>query len=644
MLSRAWATLNVKSLDDEQRLIEGLVTTPTPDRRGDIVEPTGAEFTLPMPLLWQHDQHRPVGEVLTARVTPAGIAITAKFATVDVAGTLRDRLDEAWHSVKARLVRGLSIGFQPLEAIPVKGSRPDDNPFVRPPMHIKRWQWAETSAVTIPMNVEATITNIKSAALGHPSDPGVTGLPVVRVKDARTMKPTYTEQIGAHEATRGHIVAQMAEVMETASDATLDADQTARYDTYAAQVKSLDGTITRLREMETLNATLAKPIAPAIERPALPHVQVKSTVPKGQAFVRLACATLVCHGNRQEAAEYAKRWDDSTPEVSLALKAAIAPGTITDATWAGPLVNQTIVNDFLELLRPATVLGKIPGLRTVPFNCKIPSQTAGGTYGWVGEAKPKPVTKLTFSAETLAIAKAAGIIVLTEELVRLSNPSAEALVRQDMIAGIAQFLDQQFLDPAVAAVAGVNPASITNGAATAVATTNPLADIMGLINHFVTNNIAVEGVTFVMSPANALSLSFRTNLDGSPEFPGIGIGGGTYRGLNFVTSGTAGTNVIALQPALVLYADEGGVTVDASREASIQMDSAPASPADATTVLVSLWQMNCVGLRAERFVNWKRVGTNSVKYLTAAAWPAPTGVSTLRESNGPSGRSRPGAE
>ena len=177
-----------------------------------------------------------------------------------------------------------------------------------------------------------------------------------------------------------------------------------------------------------------------------------------------------------------------------------------------------------------------------------------------------------------------------------------------MIAGIAQFLDSQFIDPAVAAVAGVNPASITNGAATAAATTNPLADIMGLIKHFATNGIAVDGVTFIMSPSNALSLSFRTNLDGSAQFPGVGLNGGSYRGLTFITSGAAGANVIALQPQLILYADDGGVSIDASREASLQMDSAPASPADATTVYVSLWQTNTVGLRAERFVNWKRVG------------------------------------
>ena len=122
--------------------------------------------------------------------------------------------------------------------------------------------------------------------------------------------------------------------------------------------------------------------------------------------------------------------------------------------------------------------------------------------------------------------------MLTEELVRLSSPKAEELVRADMIAGIAQFLDTQFIDPAVAAVAGVNPASITNGAATtAAATTNPLADFMGLINHFAISNIPVDGVTFIMSPANALSLSFRTNLDGSPEFPGVSMTGGSYHGI-----------------------------------------------------------------------------------------------------------------
>jgi HK97 family phage major capsid protein/HK97 family phage prohead protease len=610
MLDRAYATLDVKGFDLDLREIDGIATTPCTDRGGDIVECDGALFTLPLPLLWQHDQSQPIGEVIDAQVTPTGIHIKARFAKVEEPGALRDRLDTAWQSVKAKLVRGLSIGFQPLEMVPLKRGN-----------HIKRWQWAELSAVTIPANVQATITNIKSAALGRDADPpGASG------SLARPPMQTYSEQITAHETSRASAVASMTDLMTTAGNdnLTLTPEQTKAYDESAARVKAIDAHITRLRELDALNADSAKPV-PTTPNPRTPVVQVKANVPKGTAFVRLACAQMVCHGNKFEAAQYAQRWNDSTPEVALALKAAVAPGTTTDATWAAPLVNRVIADDFLELLRPATIIGRIPGLRQVPFNCKVPSQTAGGTYGWVGESKPKPVTSLAFSSETLDITKVAGIIVLTEELVRLSNPSAEQLARNDMIQGIAQFLDGQFVNPAVAAVAGVNPASITNGAATAAATTNPLADIMGLIGHFASNGIPVNGLVFLLSPANALALSFRSNLDGSPQFPGIGIEGGSYRGLTFITSNTLTTNVVALQPSLVLMADDGGVTIDASREASLQMDSAPTSPADATTVYVSLWQTNNVGLRAERFINWKRIGVNAVKYLTATAWPSPTG-------------------
>jgi HK97 family phage major capsid protein len=190
------------------------------------------------------------------------------------------------------------------------------------------------------------------------------------------------------------------------------------------------------------------------------------------------------------------------------------------------------------LLRAATILGKIPNLRKTPFNTKVPTQTAGGTYNWVGEGKPKPVTALAFATTSLGFAKAAGIIAMTDELARLSSPAAEDLARNDMIEGISRFLDQQFIDPAVALVAGVHPASITNGAPTQAATGAPLADIMGLINHFVTNNIPVNGLSIILSPSNALALSFRTNVDGSPQFPGLSMDGGNYKGINFVTSTT----------------------------------------------------------------------------------------------------------
>ena len=622
-MDRAYAWLHVKSIDDEAHTFAGIASTPELDRQGHSVDPRGVTFRNPIPLLLFHDQERPIGHVTLGPVTADGIGFTATFADVREPGALKARIDEARQAVKARLITAVSIGYR------LVGDVTKSVEKIAGGVRLLKTEIFELSLVTIPANAHASILLVKQLAASGPNVPRVEGSVAIVSAQKGAHAMTTAEQIASYHQTRATKAARMVEIMSKSAEkgVTLDENDTNEYDKLKADVGACDAHLTRLGELEALQVKAATPITRPTSitegsaiRASMPVITVKANVPPGTAFMRAACATLVCKGNFNEAAEYAKRWDDSTPEVALYLKAAVAAGNTTDAAWAGPLVNQGISQDFLELLRPATILGKIPGLRQVPFNTKVPSQTAGGAYGWVGEAKPKPVTKLAFSSDSLGIAKAAGIIILTEELVRLSNPSAEQLCRQDMIAGIAQFLDQQFIDPAVAPVAGVSPGSITNGAPTAASSNNPLTDILSLITFFSTANIPMAGLTFIMSEANAMALAMHNNSDGSPAFPGVTINGGSYKGINVVTSSAAAQMIIGVQPSLVLYADDGGVTIDASREASIQMDSAPAAPPDATTVFVSLWQANLVGLRAERFINWKRANANAVKYLTAAVF------------------------
>jgi len=139
----------------------------------------------------------------------------------------------------------------------------------------------------------------------------------------------------------------------------------------------------------------------------------------------------------------------------------------------------------------------------------VPAQTGGGTYSWVGEGNAKPVTSGTLATVTVGYAKAAGIIVLTRELVMISSPSAEGVVREEMIAGIGAFLDSQLVDPAVAAVAGVNPASITNGAATAAASGATAAalraDLAARVATFTAANIPLDGAVWLMNDSNAFA-------------------------------------------------------------------------------------------------------------------------------------------
>lgn len=152
-MNRAYSTLEIKSMDDGRRAFAGIASTPNTDRMGDIVEPKGAQFKLPIPLLWQHDAHKPIGWVTSAKVTDKGIHIEGELAKVEEAGALKDRLDEAWQSLKAKLVRGLSIGFTGLEH-----SRLDSGGY-----RFLKWSWLELSAVTIPANADCSITAIKSA-------------------------------------------------------------------------------------------------------------------------------------------------------------------------------------------------------------------------------------------------------------------------------------------------------------------------------------------------------------------------------------------------------------------------------------------------------------------------------------------------
>lgn len=152
IVSRAYSVIEMKAFDDEKRELTGVASTPTADRYGDIVEPKGAEYKLPIPLLWQHDSHQPIGNVVKAKPTKEGIEVLVKLASIEEPGRLKDRLDEAWQSIKLGLVRGLSIGFTAREY-----SRLDTGGI-----HFLSWEWLELSAVTIPANAEASITAIKS--------------------------------------------------------------------------------------------------------------------------------------------------------------------------------------------------------------------------------------------------------------------------------------------------------------------------------------------------------------------------------------------------------------------------------------------------------------------------------------------------
>ncbi len=163
MQNRAYSILQVKGMDEERRVIRGIATTPTVDRVGDIIDPMGVKFANPLAFLWQHEHDKPIGTVKFDKPTKDGIAFEAEIGQTDEPGTLKDRLDEAWQSIKMGLVRAVSIGFRPIEYAFM------DNGGI----HFQKTEVYELSAVTIPANADAVIAEVKSIDARLRADAGV---------------------------------------------------------------------------------------------------------------------------------------------------------------------------------------------------------------------------------------------------------------------------------------------------------------------------------------------------------------------------------------------------------------------------------------------------------------------------------------
>ncbi len=163
MQNRAYSVLAIKAVNDDARTVEGIATTPTVDRVGDIIEPLGVKFTNPLPFLWQHRHDQPIGTCEFGQPTANGIPFKATVAKCDEPGTLKDLLDHAWQSIKLGLVRATSIGFRPIEYSYMEAGG----------IRYSETEVFELSAVTIPANADAIMTAIKSVDAGLRQAAGV---------------------------------------------------------------------------------------------------------------------------------------------------------------------------------------------------------------------------------------------------------------------------------------------------------------------------------------------------------------------------------------------------------------------------------------------------------------------------------------
>ena len=104
------------------------------------------------PILWQHNSDQPIGPFTKMAEDGKGLAVEGQLLVKDV-----KKAREAYALLKANAIRGMSIGYNPLE------EEYDAKTNVNRLLKVDLW---EVSIVTFPANTDATVSQIKTILKG----------------------------------------------------------------------------------------------------------------------------------------------------------------------------------------------------------------------------------------------------------------------------------------------------------------------------------------------------------------------------------------------------------------------------------------------------------------------------------------------
>lgn len=262
---------------------------------------------------------------------------------------------------------------------------------------------------------------------------------------------------------------------------------------------------------------------------------------------------------------------------------------------------------------------------------------------WVSEHATIPVKQATLGVTSIVRYKLGVITTATRELVKVSN--ALSIFEEFILDDLSQGLDSFLLDPSYAAIAGLRPASITNGADNKASAGKTLENILTDFTYLRTamtnarrpavimntkRKNALEMVisangTFPLAPMIAANNLWGMELIHSPYVPeGIVTAvdaNAFYHGIESPMIDTSGAVTLAMAddatpaPQMTATGPTDG-HVDAAGSIQIS-DAAGTVPA---TDVRSMLQTNSAALRVVQPTSWNVVDASSVAYLTAVAW------------------------
>ena len=263
-------------------------------------------------------------------------------------------------------------------------------------------------------------------------------------------------------------------------------------------------------------------------------------------------------------------------DMAFFTKAAVTAQTFAEVWQSGrPL---EMAARYLESIADASILDAVrPHATLLPDVGHLVVGT-GVTANVIAEGAPKIVQHLDFTgAADAARIKCAAMIVFSKEVARAEGFEAGQLFERELKAAV---------------VAASNAAFIGALAKTAIATTgSAVGDLTAGIKAADNSTAYVVAASWPLVHELALASEGRMGIAGGFFTPGVQI-----IGYDVPPAGAPLTVI----PASRIGLSDWGMEVRNASHASVEMETAPANPTTASTVLLSLWQNNLVAIMVER--------------------------------------------
>jgi len=293
-------------------------------------------------------------------------------------------------------------------------------------------------------------------------------------------------------------------------------------------------------------------------------------------MVRLLAAA---QGNQHQAAELAKTGGYGG-DIAMALS-TVTPGA------GGVLVPENFASEVIESLRPTSIMRSM-GVMTPPLNngnLTMPRISGNTVVSYIGTETDIPLTGMTFDDTKLSAKKAAAMVPVSNDLLRMAgvSPRVDQLVANDLTVSMGLSEDLHFIrsdgDNGLAPK-GLRYWALPQNIVTAPAVANITLEkidlfLGGMMLRVETANVQMQACGWIMAPRTIRWLQSLRDGNGNKAYPEIDQG--LLKGYKFKLSNQIPVNlgedgdeseIYFANFADLMIAEDMSLVIDISKEAS----------------------------------------------------------------------------